>query len=371
MQQKTLLKLSGIKKIISHVHFFRHASTLCEHSFIAKREFSTYYEKQSGDSKFYGEQRFFNAVRERKSIVNKSGIPTFILSSDTLKKFFNELDYHTKENYLMESFIDWLSRYSAQKTSCLLQYFSSKDSIDLKPVCREFIHFCFESGVHLDAGRTLKSFDRHNELSDFAVKKNLIKITPKYELSILGFGLDEGHYEKSIADFLIDQNLAKIVTIYGFDPYASKAPGIKYLTPEQLSTDNTVRFDLVIARWVLHHVEFQQRWENFVKCINHCNPDAMALVIEHGFLRQERSSLDRKIYYLLNATFDIIANIGLRPRYFTSNPKELGADFFISYLTPRDFSRIRSDVITHATQEIYDVGPEFPNQTINCFRIPK
>jgi len=217
----------------------------------------------------------------------------------------------------------------------------------------------------------LQSFNYHNKLSDISLKQELAKITPKESINILGFGLDEGYYEKSLSQFLIDHGIAKTVNIYGFDPYAQKTPDIEYLIPEQLISDKVPRFDVVVARWVLHHVALQHRWGDLINCINHCNSGARVLIVEHGFLKKQHSLADKKLYYLLNATFDIIANIGLRPRYFTNTAPDLGANFFIRYLEPEDFSAIKNSVSLQITQDIFEVGPGFPNQTICSIRLSR
>lgn len=369
MQLKTLSNLNRFKRV--HISFLRSFSTLPDSGHLDKKKIHASIATLEHDKKKTGAQgnlRFFEKMREHKNIVDKDNIPIVVSNRIKLKKFLYDLDPKTEGNYLMDNFTRWLGDYSSEKPSCLQKYFSDKE-YDLAPVCKNFIQFCFENKIILDPIKTLSSFDEHNKLSDIAIKQNLEKLAPKEELNILGFGLDEGHYEKTLASFLIDRNLAKTVTIHGFDPYASKSPGIIYLTPQQLTSGKIPHFDLIIARWVLHHVELQQRWGNFITCMNNCSPEAMTLVVEHGFLGQGYSLLDKKLYHLLNAIFDIVANIGLRPRYFTNNPKELGADFFISYLEPDDFSNIQNRVILNTSQETYDVGPEFPNQTINCWRV--
>ncbi|TLY47017.1 MAG: hypothetical protein E6K54_07575 [Gammaproteobacteria bacterium] len=151
-------------------------------------------------------------------------------------------------------------------------------------------------------------------------------------------------------------------------PYAKKESGIQYITPEQLNT-SPVRFDVIIARWSLHHVKIDNRWADLSDCINRCNPDASIIFIEHGFLQNTHTPAEKKLYELLNALFDIIANIGLRPTYFTETAPFFGEHFFIHYLEPNDFISICKNSSGHIiSRDIYDVGPNFPNQTICCFR---
>jgi len=43
------------------------------------------------------------------------------------------------------------------------------------------------------------------------------------------------------------------------DPHAKKGNDIQYITPDQLRMD-LVKFDVIIARWSLHHVKLENRW---------------------------------------------------------------------------------------------------------------
>ena len=81
--------------------------------------------------------------------------------------------------------------------------------------------------------------------------------------------------------------------------------------------------------------------------------------------------MDTKLYYLLNAIFDMVANIGIRPQWFTNTAPHIGENFFIHYLTDKDFSEIKRNVHFDMTQDIYDVGPAFPNQTLCSMKVQR
>ena len=72
-------------------------------------------------------------------------------------------------NYLMDHFVHWFSRYAQEYPQPLQNYFD--ENISLTPVSKDFIRFCFKRDIFLDAVKTLQSFDRHNEISDLAFKK--------------------------------------------------------------------------------------------------------------------------------------------------------------------------------------------------------
>ncbi|MBP6103553.1 MAG: hypothetical protein KA508_00560 [Gammaproteobacteria bacterium] len=205
-------------------------------------------------------------------------------------------------------------------------------------------------------------------LSDTALKRELDRIAPTTELKLLGFGLGDGSYEKSLSEYLIHKKIAGSVRLYGFDPYAKPTAAIEYLSPAQLK-GHTPAFDIITARWVLHHVALKSRWADFIDCINHSKVNTQVLIVEHGFLKRPPSDMDAKLYYLLNATFDVIANIGIRPHWFTDTAPHVGENFFIHYLTGKDFSEIKRSVHFDMTQNVYEVGPAFPNQSLCSMKV--
>ncbi len=311
-------------------------------------------------------KQFLKIIEKHINPQSSVTILDFFGNTEAVKTAFNQIDSKLADNYLYNYFILWLSYYVQKNRQCLQDYYSDKQ--DLAFICSNFINFCFKNKIILNAERTLQSFAAHNQLSDDAVKKELVPMVTKSNVNLLGFGLDEGSYEKELAQYLTMQGVSK-VTLYGMDPYAKKSTGIHYLTPCQLSVEPKLRFDLIIARWSLHHVALRSRWTDLSQCIKRCSSDARILFIEHGFLEESVSPLERKLYIFLNATFDIIANIGLRPRYFTETAPHLGKNFFIRYLDFNDFNKISNSARQIKSQKIYDVGPVFPNQTIFCYHL--
>lgn len=300
--------------------------------------------------------------------IKLNNIASTLSSKQRLCDYLRGLDAYQANNYLADIFIDKLSTYSAESMSEVKGYLIGKNS--LEQISEGFINFCFKNKISMDKQLTLQSFSYHNSLSDKAVKNELKNIKPKQTLNLLGFGLDDGEYEKTIAKYLIDNHIASKVKLFGFDPYAEKnKTDIEFITSEQLITNQGVNFDVITARWVLHHVEMKYRWQDFIRCLDHCNSDAMVLIVEHGFLAGKHNFIDKRLHYLLNATFDIVANIGLRPEYFLSTYPNIGSNFYINYLQPQDF-RSFTNLTTKVrfTSSIYDVGPGFPNQTICCMK---
>lgn len=312
---------------------------------------------------FSTKTRFFQII-EAAGASDLRTMTALLKNEHLLKQTLDQINQGVLNSYLHENFIFWLNAYAKQESSLCASYLAG--NISLNAVCKDFIRFCFDHKIYLDPTRTLDAFKKHNELSDNAVKQEIAQLTSKQEINLLGFGLDEGHYEQSIAQYLLSSGKAKKVNLFGFDPYAKRNPDIRYLSVNELSSGE-LSFDLIIARWVLHHVEMKSRWSTFVNCINRCHSGAEVLIVEHGY-SEDVALLDRKLSALLNAIFDVVANIGLRPDYFINN-NSVSDDFFIEYLEPKDFSTIRDQVSVGLGIKMYDVGPDFPNQTICKIKI--
>ncbi len=311
----------------------------------------------------------FSKVIDKQVLFEKPlSVPKFLLNEKSLRATLYQIDNYISSSYIHDHFISWLSAYAKYRFVLLSDYFDGKK--ELHDICNSFIKFCFEQGILLDPQKTLEAFAYHNQLSDNAVKMELLQLSTRNTLNLLGFGLDEGHYEKHLAQFLIEKGIAQKVNIYGFDPYATKKEDITYLTKTDLANNKALKFDLITARWVLHHVALKERWPNLITCINKCEKGAAIVFVEHGILREKNSLIHKKISDLLNATFDIVANMGLRPHYFTSTAPNIGTNFFIHYLEPKDFDLIRESAKVQSIPILYDVGPGFPNQTICCLRVP-
>jgi hypothetical protein len=284
-----------------------------------------------------------------------------------LSKIFHTHGSDVQSNYLIDKFIDLVASYSIVSRPMIDGYYSGK--ISLNQVCVDFARFCLRNKVQLDARRVLEAFSAHNALLDIALQRKLLDIPPMATLNLLGFGLGDGLFEKKIAQFLVEHNIATEVNIYGYDPYAVKDDSITYFADTEFSTKPLPKFDIIISRWVLHHIAPEFRWHDFINCINNCNVGAIILVIEHGIMQEENTLEDKKSYRLITGLYDTLANLGLRPGYFTNSAPKIGADFFVDYLENTDFEYFTALSKYSIQTQIEDIGPIFPNQTIYCMRL--
>jgi hypothetical protein len=288
--------------------------------------------------------------------------PIAMLSNKvTLRKLLYNNQILFEENYLITQFTDAVSLFSHSFSARIIDYYAEK--INLNKICVDFAKFCLDTNLNLSPEKTLESFSSHNWILDYTVKEMLQKLKPKESINLLGFGLADGQFEKEICDFIIQKNLAKSLRIYGYDPYGKKGDGIIYLNDVQ-NLPSALKFDLVVARWALHHVAPEHRWHNFVNCLNACTNDANILVVEHGILHNSSSNRERLTYRLLVSLYDTLANLGLRPGYFTDSAPNVGADFFVDYLESSDFEYFEKQSKRPLDIKLLNIGPYFPNQTI-------
>lgn len=183
-----------------------------------------------------------------KEKISSANAISILSSKQQLCKQLHDLNAYTSNNYLFDIFTDQLSTYTVKSTDKVKNYLAGQAS--LEQVSADFISFCFKNGLSMDKQLTLQSFAYHNSLSDKAVKDELKKLEPKQTINLLGFGLDDGEYERTLAKYLIDNNITNKVKIFGFDPYAEKTKtDIEYIDAEQLVSNQGVNFDIIAARW--------------------------------------------------------------------------------------------------------------------------
>jgi len=320
---------------------------------------------QSAFTKNSGACLFFDAVRKNTSCVDRDSIKKLARNSEKIKELFFEMGLDLDGNYLYLEHIKYFSMY-ANSSDMIDKYIGGNKC--LNELIKDFIKFFFDLNVHLDSEKTVESFREHNNLLNESIKKELSSMNMKKEINLLGFGLDNGEYEKEVAQFLEDTEITKKVNIFGFDPYATKGEGIHYIHLKDLP-NLQLTFDVVIARWALHHVEIMRsrgkRFEDFISCLQKCTPcHAMVLIVEHGFVQSDSfvSAEKIKLYYVLNAIFDVLANIALRPAYFMDSHPKIGDNFYIKYLSEKDIAQISRGFSGEVN--VTQIGPAFPNQTI-------
>lgn len=261
---------------------------------------------------------FSSIGEERRLIEGGSSSASVVAKLAGNKAHFSQVLYRAgyEKNYLNTLFIQVFTRYSGGNQHLLEAYLS--DKLPLMGVMKNFIDFCVENKIQPNPGLTLDAFKEHNQHLDKVVKKELSETRwPKRSINLLDFGCGDGSYGKQVAKHLMKTGCVEGVNLFGFDPYAQPGPAITYINGPG------VVFDLVIARWVLHHVTQENRWRNFVQFLT---PLTKVLIIEHGLLMSaDQSTVGTRWDALVNAAFDVVANLGFRPEYVE---KSFYVDYF-------------------------------------------
>lgn len=287
---------------------------------------------------------------------------SLLKNPQNLASMLRQMNLYRDNNHLADNFIRQVSSFTTQHPTIVNHYFH--DRLSLNMLGQHFIHHCFQNNTPTDKEKTLASFKHHDALSDMAVKETLLKLPQQPHINLLGFGLGDGYYERSIRDFLLQTGIADHVTIYGFDPHADQVTDVTLLPSLALSQGQTPKFDIVIARWALHHVELVERWQHFSQSANMLAPRGIVLIVEHGFIPSPNHAIHEKLYYFLNATFDVVANIGIRPHWFLDDKRVASERFFIHYLDQTDLSHIMTKSQICFTQTKVELADTFPPQTV-------
>ncbi|MFC1521908.1 hypothetical protein ACFL6Y_05820 [Elusimicrobiota bacterium] len=289
----------------------------------------------------------------------------FLQSKTALCEFFAK----TKINRPNPSFAfitsELTARYALQHPGDITAYFRGK--LKLFKLCRKFAGFIH--GVHGD-----KKLNRDMVVgtiggamafhTDSTVKSILRDHSFSREINMFGFGLGDAYYEKEIQDYLIKRKIAKKVALYGYDPFAKGIKNVKLLSADNLLKPPSASFDLILARWSLHHVPAKKRWKLFEAALSHLKPKSIAIIIEHGFVDTRARHVDVALYRLLNGILDTVGNIGIWPNWFASTKPDYGRNFFVDFLCDKDIRAIQENCKVRLSRKIINIGPVFPWQSI-------
>jgi hypothetical protein len=101
------------------------------------------------------------------------------------------------------------------------------------------------------------------------------------------YGLADGVHEQRLAARLAEQGTT--VELFGYDPGnpSFDRQAIYPWTPATREANASPLFDIILARWVFHHVRPAQRWDALAARVRCCKPGASLLIIEEGPISAE------------------------------------------------------------------------------------
>ncbi|MFH1769284.1 MAG: hypothetical protein ABH833_01305 [Parcubacteria group bacterium] len=284
------------------------------------------------------------------------------LNISDLNNFLYKLGILRNNNYLSETFSKILISFIDNKYDYVCDYLRAK--ISNTQICREFISYLDDSNKTYSYDKISKSLDYVGSNIDLAIKKFISKPFHSNIVNLFGYGLADGHYEETIAAYLVSYKYCDQVCIYGYDPYYHSNE-IRYINikPEDISNDNLPKFDIIITRWTLHHVNGNERWDAFLKFINHIKPNGHILIIEECLDSQEGLNNNRKTYELIQALEDAFVNYIMLPGWCCSSA------YHIEYLKEYDFAAIEKALKFKFTKYKWRLNKDTSTQTIIHYNV--
>jgi hypothetical protein len=169
-------------------------------------------------------------------------------------------------------------------------------------------------------------------------------------LRLCGYGLGDGAYEQQLAERLAARGTG--VELFGYDPSNAcfDRERIQPCSLAMLRGPAAPRFDVVLARWVLHHVPPPERWEAFFACVHRCKPGGSLLLIEEGAFSDGKEP-PALVYELLACGADVLVNSAFYPDWLGTGAVP-GEHFYLCYLTPKDIAVLESAFAMPAKRQV-------------------
>jgi hypothetical protein len=250
--------------------------------------------------------------------------------------------------------------FSREEPVLLGEYLAGRQSA--QQLAQALIRWLERHDPRLDPDLLLRFLEYHDQQSDQWIRARLAARGFQQERCVLGFGLGDGSYELALARWMVEAGLAHRVRLYGFDTLQTPGGEVRMLTRSELASQDAPHFDVVIARYVLHHVQPEQRWSDFLACLRRCHSGAQVLIAEQGYPAPSRpdSALEARQRELLLVCFDVLTNATLYPGWCgTAGPGGASA-FFVSFLSEEDLAALERQLPPVVQRELRDVGPAFP-----------
>jgi len=231
--------------------------------------------------------------------------------------------------------------------------------------CALIVHLGDE-GFELDPEQLLVTLRPHERVCHERLLEQLRQLPLRDVVHFLGFGLARGEYEQELADYLVANGLAGEVRLYGCDPYVDfSGSGIEEWTP---SAAGEQQFDLILARWVLHHLEPAFRWQAFTPVARHLAPGGCLLILEEGDFRaaDERRFADQLMALVLSS-IDVINTLTFVAEWHEKSAESADA-YYLQHLSADEIAVIESGFGFPFERQIIETGPGVFGQTIFAYR---
>ncbi len=287
-----------------------------------------------------------------------------------LSAWLSQNGFSAKRDYIREEMAQLIPPFCQHQATLITRYLDGL--ISLNDVSQTFLSYLIEKNISLDVEILYQCLTDYADDVDRVVKNIIQGRSYQQALNMLGFGLCEGHYEIELANFSLDINIADEILLYGYDPSTSYAmpSRIQCLTKNDLKNldHSESSFDLMLARWVLHHTDPTDRWEDIIVALNACKNGADIIIVEESWLPSinESNVSNYRFKELLLGFFDIIVNIALHMSWMFN--KEC-PNFYLQYLRQEDFEQIESKINRPFQKKIYSLDYSLLSQHIIHYKL--
>ena len=306
----------------------------------------------------------------REAIKISGSTINLLQSTEKLKDFLYSFSPSMTGELWSDAMISIISKFAKEHERVLTDYIDNK--IELYSFIRSFILFLKTSKSYetiIGKTKTTNSIchqqsTTRNYLSLLHenIYDHLNNIPRSDEIKILGFGLGDGSYENELKSYLINSDKIKAALIFGYDPYSVDCKDYIPLTKDDLLNAKVSEFDLIIARWTLHHVSLNERWDEFISALNLIKTGGQLLIIEHGFIANSDDLGNDKLYLILNGIMDVIGNLIFNTEwFFKTNCEE---NYFLEFIKEKDIKIITDAFTENLHIDINTFGPVFPFCTV-------
>jgi len=221
-------------------------------------------------------------------------------------------------------------------------------------------------GVRLPPELLYAFFARQDAEADEWLRARIARLGPRESLSVLGYGLGDGSFERALASWLVAGGHCRTVELFGFDPHQVAGAPVVMVGRDQLAQR---RFDVIIARYVLHHVRPEARWADLAACVRACKPDGELLIAEQGYPAPGPAAAPgARLEHLLLAAVDLVANAVVHPDWCDLRAIE-ASGFYLSFLSEEDLTGLHQALPRVVECELAQVGTYFPLNTMIRYRI--
>jgi hypothetical protein len=256
-------------------------------------------------------------------------------SPRAVARFLDALE--VEPSFLRHILEDSIAGFTRCQSDLARDYISR--NVPLPVLAKEFLRFLAETGAAYDSSEIMGSLAATNRWLDRAISTDLPD--EREHLTLCGYGLGNGAYEQQLAARLAARGAT--VRLFGYDPTNEcfDRRSVQPCTLAMLQTASGPLFDMILTRWVLHHVTPDQRWDGFTAFVRRCKPGALLLIVEEGAFSTEKNDAVL-MYEFLFACADVLVNSALHPRWLGFGDASPGEDFFLQYLTPADITALEA-----------------------------